>query len=37
MINNFEMEVGGRSLRFEHGKVAKQAAGAVTLQYEVTP
>ena len=33
MINNFEMEVGGRSLRFEHGKVAKQAAGAVTLQY----
>ena len=33
MINNFEMEVGGRSLRFEQGKVAKQAAGAVTLQY----
>ncbi len=33
MINNFEMEIGGRVLRFEHGKVAKQAGGAITVQY----
>ncbi|MEC9293596.1 MAG: polyribonucleotide nucleotidyltransferase [Chloroflexota bacterium] len=33
MINNFEMEIGGRVLAFEHGKVANQAAGAITIQY----
>ena len=33
MINNFEMEIGGRVLSFEHGKVANQAAGAITIQY----
>ena len=33
MINNFEMEIGGRVLSFEHGRVANQAAGAITIQY----
>ena len=33
MINNFEMEVGGRVLAFEHGRVANQAAGAITIKY----
>jgi len=33
MINKFEMEIGGRVLKFEHGRVAAQAGGAVTVQY----
>ncbi len=33
MINNFEMEIGGRVLAFEHGRVANQAAGSITIQY----
>ena len=33
MINNFEMEIGGRVLAFEHGRVAYQAAGSITIQY----
>jgi polyribonucleotide nucleotidyltransferase len=33
MINKFEMEVGGRILEIEHGKVAQQAGGAVTVRY----
>jgi polyribonucleotide nucleotidyltransferase len=33
MINNFEMEIGGRVLKFEHGRVAAQAGGAITVQY----
>ena len=33
MINNFEMEIGGRLLKFEHGRVAAQAGGAITVQY----
>ncbi|HIK88946.1 MAG TPA: polyribonucleotide nucleotidyltransferase [Dehalococcoidia bacterium] len=33
MINKFEMEIGGRILAFEHGKVAAQAGGAITVQY----
>ncbi|MBG82771.1 MAG: polyribonucleotide nucleotidyltransferase [Chloroflexi bacterium] len=33
MINQFEMEVGGRVLKFEHGRVADQAGGAITVQY----
>ena len=33
MINTFEMEIGGRVLKFEHGRVAAQASGAVTVQY----
>jgi polyribonucleotide nucleotidyltransferase len=33
MINKYEMEVGGRVLAIEHGKVANQAGGAVTVQY----
>ena len=36
MINKFEMEVGGRVLAFEHGRVANQAAGAITVQYGET-
>jgi polyribonucleotide nucleotidyltransferase len=33
MINKFQMEIGGRVLEFEHGKVAAQAGGAITVQY----
>jgi len=33
MINKFEMEVGGRVLEIEHGRVANQAGGAVTVRY----
>ena len=33
MINNFEMEIGDRVLAFEHGRVANQAAGSITIQY----
>jgi len=33
MINNFEMEIGGRVLVFEHGRVANQAAGSITIKY----
>ncbi len=33
MINKFEMEVGGRVLEIEHGRVAMQAGGAVTVRY----
>ncbi|MBH65480.1 MAG: polyribonucleotide nucleotidyltransferase [Chloroflexi bacterium] len=33
MINQFDMEVGGRVLKFEHGRVADQAGGAITVQY----
>ena len=33
MINKFEMEVGGRVLEIEHGRVAMQAGGAVTIRY----
>ena len=33
MINNFEMEIGGRVLAFEHGRVANQAAGSITIKY----
>jgi len=33
MINKFEMEIGGRVLAFEHGRVAAQAGGAITVQY----
>ena len=33
MINKFEMEIGGRMLAFEHGRVAAQAGGAITVQY----
>ena len=36
MINKFEMEIGGRVLAFEHGRVANQAAGAITVQYGET-
>ena len=30
------MEIGGRVLAFEHGRVANQAAGAITVQYGET-
>ena len=33
MIEKFEMEIGGRVLEFEHGRVAAQAGGAITVQY----
>jgi polyribonucleotide nucleotidyltransferase len=33
MINKFKMEIGGRVLEFEHGRVAAQAGGAITVQY----
>ena len=36
MINKFEMEIGGRVLAFDHGRVANQAAGAITVQYGET-
>ena len=36
MIKKFEMEVGGRVLEIEHGRVANQAGGAVTVQYGET-
>jgi len=36
MLNKFEMEIGGRVLAFEHGRVANQAAGAITVQYGET-
>ena len=32
-INTFEVEVGGRVMTFETGRVAAQASGAVTVQY----
>ncbi|MBD3163502.1 MAG: polyribonucleotide nucleotidyltransferase [Candidatus Eisenbacteria bacterium] len=33
MKNDFALEVGGRTLEFETGRVAKQAGGAVWLRY----
>jgi polyribonucleotide nucleotidyltransferase len=36
MINKFDMEVGGRLLEIEHGRVANQAGGAVTVRYGET-
>ena len=33
MIRTFDIEVGGRTLTFETGRLAAQAGGAVTLQY----
>jgi len=33
MIHNVELELGGRTLTIETGKVAKQADGAVTVRY----
>ena len=32
-INKFEIEVGGRILELETGRVAHQAGGAVTVRY----
>ena len=32
-METFEMEVGGRKLIIEHGKMAKQANGAVLVRY----
>ena len=32
-METFEMEVGGRKLTLEHGKMAKQANGAVLVRY----
>ena len=32
-MNTFEMELGGRKLVIEHGKMAKQANGAVLVRY----
>ena len=36
MISKFEMEVGGRPLTFETGRLAAQANGAVTVRYGET-
>ncbi|MCK4597039.1 polyribonucleotide nucleotidyltransferase, partial [bacterium] len=36
MINKVETEIGGRNLIIETGRVAKQAHGAVTVQYGET-
>ena len=36
MVKTFEMELAGRPLRVEVGKVAKQANGAVFIQYGET-
>ena len=33
MISNFEIEVGARTLKFEVGRIANLAGGAVTLRY----
>ena len=33
MIRTFEIEVGGRMMSFETGRLAKQAGGAVTIRY----
>jgi len=33
MINKVELELGGRTLTIETGRLAKQANGAVTVQY----
>ena len=32
-MQSFTMEVGGRALTIEHGKMAKQANGAVLVRY----
>jgi polyribonucleotide nucleotidyltransferase len=32
-INNFSVEVGGKTLTFETGKIAQQAGGSVTLSF----
>ena len=32
-MQSFEMELGGRPLIIEHGKMAKQANGAVLVRY----
>ena len=32
-MQSFTMEVGGRALTIEHGKMAKQANGAVLIRY----
>ena len=32
-MDTFEMELGGRKLIIEHGKMAKQANGAVLVRY----
>ena len=32
-MDTFEMELGGRKLIVEHGKMAKQANGAVLVRY----
>ena len=36
MIHKAAGEIGGRTLAFETGKIAKQADGAVVVQYEDT-
>ena len=33
MIRTFDMEVGGRTMSFETGRLADQAGGAITLRY----
>ena len=33
MVNRVEIEIGGRSMVIESGKIAKQANGAVTVRY----
>ncbi|MCK5126709.1 MAG: polyribonucleotide nucleotidyltransferase [candidate division Zixibacteria bacterium] len=33
MVHSVELEIGGRTLKIESGRVAKQAGGAVTVQY----
>lgn len=33
MVHSVELEIGGRTLKIETGRVAKQADGAVTVQY----
>ena len=33
MVHAFDLEVGGRPLRFESGKLAEQASGAVTVRF----
>ena len=36
LIHTFERTIGGRKLVIEHGKLAWQANGAVTLRYGET-
>ena len=35
-MQSFEIDLGGRKLTVEHGKMAKQASGAVVVRYGET-